>query len=33
MLDIDCIDSGHRLSLTKFWGFSEREELEFLHCD
>lgn len=33
MLDIDCIDSNHRLSLSKFWGFPKREELEFLHCD
>lgn len=33
MLDIDCIDSDHRLSLSKFWGFPKREELEILHCD
>jgi len=33
MLDRDCIDSDHLLSLSKFCGFPEREELEFCHCD
>lgn len=28
-----CINDSHRWSLSKFWGFPEREELEFFHCD
>lgn len=29
MLEIECINSSHRWSLSTFWGFPKREELNF----
>lgn len=33
MLDVECISTSPRWSLSKFRGFPRREELEFFHCD